>query len=325
MNLSNIAKKAGVSVSTVSKAFSGSREIGEQTRQRIFEIARDEGCFDKYNKNPFPKPVIAVICPESESAYYNAILSRLDREISARGGVMAVSFGGFDSTREEELFYYYSAYCRASGIILINTHCSVKNPAFVPTVGIGIAGETKNVSRIVLEQKKGIEAAVQYLKAGGHREIGFVGEALTVSKMNAFKQAMRRAGLRVDDALICLSSARFERAGIEIAKAWLAQGRVPSAILAAYDNIAVGVIKTLQEGGLRVPLDVSVIGMDDIAIAPYLETPLSSIRTHTEDACCMAVELLMRKIENQYYSEREEIVIPSEFIVRESSAAHSAK
>ena len=68
MNLSNIAKKAGVSVSTVSKAFSGSREIGEATRQRIFDIARAEGCFDKYNKNPFSKPVIAVICPETPFA-----------------------------------------------------------------------------------------------------------------------------------------------------------------------------------------------------------------------------------------------------------------
>ena len=321
MNLSNLAKLAGVSVATVSKAFSGSREISESTREKIFEIARKEGCFDKYNKNPFHKSMIAVICPEIDSAYYNAIVTRLNSEIRARGAIMAVSVGNFDDEVESELFTYYSSYCRADGIILINTHCDIKNPMLVPTVALGANGNLRNVDLINLDFESAIGEAIGYLKSLGHTEIGFAGERLTNSKLEKFKMAMRRAGLRVSDELIRVSDERFERAGIDAVENWVESGTIPTAIISAYDNIAVGVIKALGKRGIKVPDQVSVIGMDDIPIAPYLATPLSTIRTHIGDACGMAVELVTKKIENQYYKSREEIIIPSEFVVRESTGA----
>jgi len=321
MTLSNLANLAGVSVATVSKAFSGSSEISAETRERIFEIARREGCFDKYNKNKFHKPMIAVICPEIDSAYYNAIVTLLGREINERGAIMAVSVGNFSAEVESELFTYYSSYCHADGIILINTHCEIKNPMLVPTVALGHGGVCKNADIIDLDLDGAILEAVLYLKSQGHTEIGFAGEKLTSTKLLKFRNAIRRAGLRVSDELVRVSCERFERAGVEAVESWFSEGRMPTAIIAAYDNIAVGVIKELRKRDFEVPRDVSVIGMDDIPIAPYLTTPLSTIKTHTDDACRMAVELVMKKIENQYYKSREEIVVASEFVVRESTGA----
>ena len=321
MTLSNLANLAGVSVATVSKAFSGSSEISAETRERIFEIARREGCFDKYNKNRFHKPMIAVICPEIDSAYYNAIVTLLGREINDCGAIMAVSVGNFSAEVESELFTYYSSYCHADGIILINTQFEIKNPMLVPTVALGHGGVCRNADIIDLDLEGAILEAVLYLKSQGHTEIGFAGEKLTSMKLRKFQNAIRRAGLRVSDELVRVSCERFERAGVEAVESWISEGKMPTAIIAAYDNIAVGVIKTLRKQGLEVPRDVSVIGMDDIPIAPYLSTPLSTIKTHTADACRMAVELVMKKIENQYYKSREEIVVASEFVVRESSGA----
>lgn len=321
MTLSNLAKLAGVSVATVSKAFSGSSEISEETREKIFEIARREGCFDKYNKNKFHKPMIAVICPEIDSAYYNAIVTLLGREINERGAIMAVSVGNFSAEVESELFTYYSSYCHADGIILINTHCEIKNPMLVPTVALGHLGACKNADIIDLDLDGAILEAVLYLKSQGHTEIGFAGERLTSAKLRSFQNSMRRAGLRVSEELVRVSNERFERAGVDAVESWFSEGKMPTAIIAAYDNIAVGVIKALRKLELEVPGDVSVIGMDDIPIAPYLTTPLSTIKTHTADACRMAVDLVMKKIENQYYKSREEIVVPSEFVVRESTGA----
>lgn len=95
MNLETLAKLAEVSVGTVSKAFSGSKEISEDTKERIFALAKEHGCFDKYNKNRFDKKVIAVICPELNSEYYSATVTLLNREITLRGGIMSVSTTDF--------------------------------------------------------------------------------------------------------------------------------------------------------------------------------------------------------------------------------------
>ena len=323
MNLSELAALAGVSVGTVSKAFSGSCEISESTRERIFEIAREAGVFEKYDKGKFPKPVIGVICPEIGSNYYSTIVSMLGSRIEADGGIALICETGFDRAKETELFSYFSGYSGADGVILITPGTKHKNPTHFPAVSIGSAHESANMDVICLKLENAIEDALEHLKKNGHQSIGFAGEKLTRSKLDQFRSAMRRAGLPVEARHVKTSPNRFEQAGVDCAEAWLREGDLPDAILAAYDYIAIGIIKALHDHGVRVPEDVSVIGMDDIATAPYLETSLSSIRTNTEEACQRAVELIMIKTKNQYYMDRQKIVIQSEFIPRESSGPRS--
>ncbi len=318
MNLNTLAKLAGVSVATVSKAFSGSDEIKKETRERIFSLARDLGCFDKYNKNKFDKKIIAVICPELNSDYYNAFITILNRQISQQGGIMTVSVNDFSAEREAELFAYYSSYCKADGIIIVGSHGEVKNPFMIPAVAISTAKECENIDAIHLNISTAIEDAILYLKNLGHTDIGFAGESLTVGKATLFTEAMEKAGLPIRDEWIKICDQRFEQAGIQAFDAWMAEGKLPTAILAAYDYIAVGLIKSLRHKGLSVPEDCSVIGIDDIPIGPYLETSLSTIRTHTENICRTAVELIMKKLNNQYYQTHQTITFYSEFIPRES-------
>ena len=325
MNLNTLAKLAGVSVATVSKAFSGSDEISAETRDRIFSLARKLGCFDKYNKNKFEKKVIAVICPELNSNYYNAIITLLNREITARGHIMTVSVGEFSAERERELFAYYSSYCKADGIIAVNPHDQLENPLQIPAVSIGTHMESPSIDSIRSNLSTAIDDAVLSLKAQGHTEIGFVGEPLTMSKLEYFKESMQKADLPLYDHWIHVSPVRFEQAGIRAIEEMLQQGPLPTAILAAYDYIAIGVLKGLRQNGLRCPEDLSVVGMDDISVAPYLETSLSSIRTYTDEACRIAVDLITKKLTNQYYSARSEITVSAEFIPRASTgpAPHS--
>ena len=320
MNLNTLAKLAGVSVATVSKAFSGREEISAETRDRIFAIARAHGCFDKYNKNKFDKKVIAVICPELNSDYYNAYITILNREIEAQGGLMTVSVHNFSHEKTEEMFAYYSSYCKADGIIVVGPTGILNNPLMIPAVAIGTSKDHEYVDSIFIDFGTAIMDAIYFLKAKGHTRIGFAGETLTGSKEKLFRNALRHAGIPLREEWIKVSEERFEKAGITATDAFLKEKELPTAILASYDNIAIGMIKSLQEKGIRVPEDISVIGMDDIAVASFLETSLSSIRTHTDEACRLAVELIMKKLKNQYYSVRQNITIASEFIPRDSSA-----
>lgn len=323
MNLETLAKLAEVSVGTVSKAFSGSKEISEDTKERIFALAKEHGCFDKYNKNRFDKKVIAVICPELNSEYYSATVTLLNREITLRGGIMSVSTTDFSVEREEALFSYYASYCKADGILTINQSAALDNSFHVPAVAIlptNTAMKSKNIDFILSDMPCAIEQAIEYLKSLGHKQIAFAGEKLTMAKLKNFKDAMRKAGLVIEERLIAVSPKRFEEAGEEIMDKWLAEGGAPRAVVAAYDYIAIGLIKSLRRAGKQVPRDCSVVGMDDISIVPYLDVPLSSIHTHTDDACRTAVEILLKKAENQYYSSRQKIVMPSEFVARGSCA-----
>lgn len=325
MNLETLAKLAEVSVGTVSKAFSGSKEISEDTKDRIFALAKEHGCFDKYNKNRFEKKVVAVLCPEIKSEYYTTIATLLERQITSHGGIMLLSTTEFSEEREMTLFSYYASYCKADGIITINQNAALDNTFHVPAVAIlptGNAVKSKNIDCIVSDKPNAIEQAIAYLKGLGHTQIGFVGEYLTMAKLDSFKTALRKCGLSVEERFVGISEKRFEEAGTDIMDAWLAAGNVPHAVLAAYDYIAIGLIKSLQRAGKRVPDDCSVIGMDDISVVPYLDVPLSSIHTHTEEAWPHGGGDFVKKAQNKYYSSRKEIFVPSEFEARGSCAPY---
>lgn len=322
MNLNTLAKLCGVSAATVSKAFSGSEEISEETRNKIFEIAKQHGVYDRYNKNKYDKKVIAVICPELNSDYYNKYVTLLDKEITKLGGIMTVSVSNFDAEREKTLISYYSSYCKADGIITVNQKCRADSNIGIPIVAIGPSRSAEIADKI--ENTNVMDNIIAYLKENGHTDIGFVGEPLTVSKTEHFKDAMRSHALLLNENYIKTSSLRFEEAGIQVMDRWFEEkSELPTAIIAAYDYIAIGIIKSIQRHGLKVPEDISVIGMDDITVGNYLETPISTIKSNTELSCRKAAEIIMKKIQNQYYS--ESLVVPSEFIVRDSSGKAKGK
>lgn len=316
MNISTLAKLCGVSPATVSKAFSGNDEISEDTKNKIFETAKKNGCYDKYNKNKYDKKVIAVICPELNSNYYNKYVTLLDREITALGGIMTVSVSNFDARREELLFSYYTSYCRADGIITINQLCQPSNDISIPTVAV--MPSEKLTLKDKITSVPALDSAIEYLKNNGHTEIGFVGEPLTLSKCGAFKDSLRRFLLPVNEKYIKNSNLRFEEAGISAMDSWFEENSpLPTAIVAAYDYIALGVIKSIRRHGLSVPEDISVIGMDDITVGSYLEKPLSTIKSNVEIQCRKAAEIIMKKIKNSLYT--ESVSVPAEFMPKETS------
>lgn len=317
MNMRSLAKLAGVSPSTVSKAFSGSREISEATRQRIFDIAKENGVFDIYSKNTYEKRIIGVICPELNNDYYIKIVTLLDREIQANNGIMLLSISHFEHGINEK-FSYFTSHCKADGIIAITPNTNLKNPSLVPAVAIHDRYSHIGVDSMRVDLYSSIEKAILYLKELGHTDIGFVDEKAVSTKRSCYEAAMRKAGLAIRDDIIKISKRRFEESGAHAVNMYLKDGRLPTAIIAGYDSIAIGIINELKKHDIRVPKDVSVIGMDDTDIASFFDPKLSSIHMYMAEACRRAIEVIMKKIDNQYYRPHEDIVIPTEFIVRES-------
>ena len=318
MTLTKIAKLAKTSVSTVSKAFSGSREIPAETRERIYDIAKKLGCFDKYYKAPRKQPLIAILVPEIDSECYGTYASVFERGFQKRGADTIIASTRFDAEREARLFRELAYGMRVDGILLWGNGELIKNPDEIPLVVFGEAPKESNADLIDLDLTVAIQKLVSVIKEYGHKKVGFIGERLTVAKKVRFKKVMRKVGLPVFEKYIYTSEKRFADAGEDCMRAILDKGDVPSVIVAAYDQIAYGAMKYARERGYRIPEDISFVGMDDISAASYFDVPLSSIHAGYEEVCDKICDLVFERIKNRHYRAKEYLIVPVAVNIRES-------
>ncbi len=318
MNIQKLASLAGVSPGTVSKAFSGSTEISEKTKNIIFEIAKQNNCFEKYNKLKYSKKVVAVICPEVKSEYYCSMVSYIEKQLCKQGVMMVLSISEFSAQKEEELISYHLSCKNADGIIIIESSSDIKYNKDIPIIVINSIKETHDVDCINTDFYSAIVDAVALLKQKGHTDIAYIGEELAKDKQEFFEKAMRVQRLPIKKEFIFEEKERFESAGYKAMERIYKLSSRPTAILAAYDYIALGAIQCIRDHGENVPDNYSIIGIDDISFASHRNVNLTSIKSNIEEICNMALELLMKKINVKSFSLRQHISVRGELINRSS-------
>ena len=320
MTLEKLAKLANVSVSTVSKAFSGSRDISEETRRKVFQIAKEQGCYEKYYKGCYARRVIAVICPEIQSEYYGAMVTLLEQKLDALGADMVLSLSNFHPERERELFEYHSYFQKADGVILIGAARGISNRNRIPCVALtSIQKERWEIDRVGITLQEALNTAVAHLRELGHRDICFLSEKLTDAKEAMFLAALDSNGLPARPEQIVTSEKRFENAGYDAMEELFRRRELPTAVVAAYDYMALGALYSIRSHGLKVPQDISVVGMDDISVSSFLDVGLTSIQTHVEEMCTIALELLWKKINNPYFTVRQTVAVAGDLVIRQST------
>lgn len=315
MTMKELAKLCNVSVSTVSKAFSDTEDISRDTKEQIFKIAKQHGCYGKFYKHKYPKKIIAVIFPELKSNYYTAFVEELQRLIEADSGICIISADDFSPEKQSELIEYYASFLKVDGIIVFDLRKELKKGYDTPIVSLFTTTDLR-VDSVNTDMKSAIREAVMTLKEYGHKKIAFIGENHTLSKADYFRVAVW--DYLKYEAVTVKSDERFEKAGIDGVKQLLSNKCDFTAIICAYDNIAFGAIKELKKQGFKIPEDISVIGIDNISSAEFTETALTSIDTRHTDICSIAFDLLQKKLENKYFKAKQNIIIKPQLIIRES-------
>lgn len=315
VTMKDLAIMANVSVSTVSKAFTGAKDIHPETRERIFEIARQTGCYNKFYKGKYPKRIIAVICHEIISSYYAEFVDHLRQKIEAEDNILLVATDDFSPDKQAELIDYFSSYLRVDGIIVFDMMIRLKKSHDTPIVSL-FSGIDKQVDTVFVDSHSPIKNAVALLWEYGHRSIAFIGDRYTVHGSRTFQKAMLALNGKEGLAIEC--SARFEQAGKEGVDRLLQQAPDCTAILCAYDNIAFGAIKQLQAHGKSVPEDVSVIGINDIVMSRYAEPALTTMGADCDAVCTIAFDILQKKLINPHYKIPERIQLKNKLIIRQS-------
>lgn len=318
MSLKALSESTGFSVSTVSKVLSGKSEISEKTRRIIIDNAKEMGIYEKYSKFKPGTYTIALIVPEFKSEYYTEIISEFSDCLKKRGAVLTVAETGFDPERTKALFSYFAYSANTDGVIIMSDASLVKNPDRFPTLIIGTDSPELTYDCVQFDIENAVISLVKYLKDNGHRKIAYIGEELTTKKNDCFISAMRRLALTVDRDLIKINSLRFEAAGYTAMNEILESKKRPTAVVAAYDYVAIGAIKSIREHSLKVPDDISVVGMDNISAGETLSTPLTSVSVSPHEGTDTIIDMLLKKIDNKYIRIKSDTMVHPKLIERES-------
>lgn len=317
ITLRKFAGLIGYSPATVSKAFSGATDIKPETRSKIFTLAEEMGVLECFYKSPKNHKTVAVILPEFNSGLYVNIMSLLSDYLFRKSAVAVFSEDGFSEERCEKLIKYYSSDKISDGIIIFGSARSAKKYSSVPIM-YSSAKSDPFADSVYPEFFTGICEVIFNFKISGHKKIAFIGEKNTVSKEKNFRKAMKYYNLPVTEDYVIRSDLRHEAAGYKSMKKLLSLPERPTAILAAYDDIAIGAMRCAKAEGLSAPQDYSIAGMDNSDIAANDSIMLSSVDNHIDVMCRLLVDRLMQKTDNPSMCVIQKTEVKSSLVLRKT-------
>lgn len=334
MTLKDIAKVAGVSISTVSKALNNSTDISKETRASILKIAKElnyDFNLEKNDKENEKSKVIGVICPEINSNYYTQLISSIGEKVTKKGYNYIVAVTDFKQENEGmylELFKNQGT----DGILLITENEDIANSIGdivlynkLPVVFIATSTVLNNIDCLKIDDYYGVVIGIEHLIKLGHKKICYIGDHLTESRLKAYTDTLIKNNVEIDKSLIKISEQRFEACGYSSMKSILSSSNIPTAVFAAYDDIAIGAMKAILEHGLSIPEDISIIGMDNVTICPYLPKRLTTVSNPIREMAEVSVSILIRKVEDNAFTVVQHVVLKPELIIRETTASFDGK
>ena len=203
----------------------------------------------------------------------------------------------------------------ADGIVLLSADCPKRHQS-IPVVCL-YEGELMHDS-VFCDAKAYMSDMVAYLKESGHTDIAFVGEPKTEGKLKAFKTVMQNMQLPCPPENIYVINERFEQIGYQAVEQMMKRKTLPTAVICAYDEVALAMIHSFTRYGVRIPEQVSIMGINDIPMATYAQIPLSTVCVFKKEQAAIAINMLYDKIfENTHITQH--ISIAHRLIVRSST------
>lgn len=327
ITLKAVAQYVGLTPGTVSAVLNNApsaRSIPQETKNRIHAAAKQLN----YRPNFFARTLrnkrtytIGVIAEEIGDSYGSAVISGIEQHLRKSGYFFLTVAHRHDT----ELLSRYSQMLSERGVEgIITVDTKVQESPTLPTVAVAGHKKLKDVTNIVLDHDRAAVLALNHLKSLNHEHIAFMkGSPLSSDSEERWASICRIAaqmGIKIDPALISQIDKEdpTPMLGYPLVKQLLAR-RIPFTALFAYNDIAaIGAIRALQEEGLRVPQDVSVMGFDDIPGAAFHMPSLTTVRQPLARMGEVAAQSLLERIEGKKEFPSE-IAIEPELVVREST------
>lgn len=321
--IKDVARVAGVSVATVSRALNGADNVLPGTRQRILDAARDL----RFSPSGAARSLITkrtdtigALLPDLYGEYFSELIRGIDQAARARGLHLLVSSSHGDA--DEAAAALRAMNGRVDGLLVMSPHADAdflqhNLPVGLPAVLINTGTELPGHPRFFVDNFGGALAMTRHLAAAGRHRIAFIsgpaGNLEAQERLRGYREGLK-PGMREYVFEGDFSQETGYSAGQRIA-----QSRPrPDAVFAANDLTAIGCLAALGEAGLRVPEDVALAGFDDIPIARYVAPALTTVRVPIAALGAAALEMLALGIEAPGSQATQSIAMPVELAVRRS-------
>jgi LacI family transcriptional regulator len=323
----DVAKTARTSTATVSHVINGTRFVSDELQKRV-RVAMEEL---NYNPNMMARGLkggsmktIGLIVPDCTNTFFSEISRKIDSCCFSRG--YNIILCNTDNNIEKQSSYINMLISKqVDGVIIISSDDSGEDvnkleKASIPVLIADRLVDYKNVDNIIVNNEKGGYIATKYLISLGYRKIGCIGGPLFISSSNqrvaGYKRALIEENIGVNEDYITYGDFHFAGGLVAFEKYKMMDDK-PEVIFATNDMMALGFINGLMEAGMNVPLDVSVIGFDDIKLARMAIPKLTTIAQPLEQLAQTATDLILNRIENKE-DEFSQIVLEPVLIERES-------
>jgi LacI family transcriptional regulator len=327
VTLREVAARVGLAPGTVSAVLNNapsSHAIPEPTRKRIKAAAEQLNYRPNFLARSLRKRrtyTVGLIIEEIGDAYGSMIISGVEAHLRQHNYFFLTVIHRHDATMLREHSHLLLER-GVEGFITIDT--TLQEPLPLPTVCVAGHRTLKGVTNIVLDQERGARVALEHLLSLGHREIAFMkGQPFSSDSEDRWKAVCKVAhqlGLRMDpDLIVNLEhDDPSPQLGYPYAQQLLARKKPFTALFAYNDISALGAIRAIQEHGMKIPHDVSVVGFDDIPWAAFHTPSLTTVQQPLGKMGQIAAEALIRMIE-QGEGDSTEIAIAPTLVVREST------
>jgi len=330
--LKDVADRASVSMRTVSNVVNGYEHVSEKMRRRVQDAI---DALD-YRPNLLARTlrtgrtgVLALVVPEIDVPYFSELARDVINAAAGLGYRVMIDQTGHDHERERELLTGGDRTMLFDGILFspLVTRAELLAMGARSTIPLVLLGEHQFDGRydhVAIDNLRAAQDATQHLIDIGCRRIAAIGDQPFESyetphlRTSGYRLALERAGIELD-ARLMRPAANYRRAdGYAAATELLALDSQPDGIFCYSDLLAIGAMKAVFDAGLRVPQDVSIIGIDDIEEGQYSRPTLSTISLDTPFIAHHAVARIAARISNSEIAAKE-VVAPHTLIVRQST------
>jgi LacI family transcriptional regulator len=307
VTITTVAKRAGVSVSTVSRVLNNPELVKAETRQRVLEAMRELN----YAPNEIARGLVSgtksdaigLIVPELTNLFFNELYKGIDKAAARHGLHVLLLDSGRAGKRINDGFTFLRQR-NVSGIIYSSSYITEEVDEFIARLDVPVAlvltdSASSRITAFKVDDVRATFDAVCYLATRGHRHIGMISGPLSdpvsgESRFRGYRMALNHLQLPFTEQHVAFGGFRYAHGYAAMQK--LIEHRDEThitAVMAASDEMAIGAMRCIFDNGLRVPDDISVMGYDDVVIADMVTPKLTTVAQPFEQIARDAVEFLV--------------------------------